>query len=126
MDDRESFERLSGYATYRPEGRLSFEESIDLLCNVIVYCREQGIGRVLIDATKITGFSELRPEDRFALGDRAARAAQAAVKVAIIARPELMDPERFGMTVARNRGLFVSSFDSEAEALTWLLDPKAE
>ena len=38
----------------------------------------------------------------------------------------LLDPARFGMTVARNRGLFMSSFTSEPEALRWLLDPKAE
>ena len=33
-----------------------------------------------------------------------ARAAQAAVKVALVAKEDLLDPARFGMTVARNRG----------------------
>jgi hypothetical protein len=40
-------------------------------------------------------------------------------------RPEFMDPELFEVTVARNRGLFGNVFDSEEEALKWLLDPRA-
>ena len=40
----------------------------------------------------------------------------AAVKVAMVVRPELIDPERFGVTVARNRGLFSNAFSSESEA----------
>lgn len=126
MDCPERFERVHDHAVYRPTGCLSFEESADLLCRAIAYCREQGIARILVDATDITGIGDLGPEDRFVLADQAARAAQAAVKVALVAKEELLDPARFGMTVARNRGLFMGSFSSEPEALRWLLDPKAE
>ena len=126
MDAPESFERLKDYAVYRPEGRLSFEEAVDLLCRVITHCREEGIGKLLVVATGVAGITDLHPEERFALADRAARAAQAAVKVALVAPPKLLDPARFGTVVARNRGLFMSSFDAEPEALGWLLDPEAE
>ena len=126
MDSPEHFERVQDYAVYRPVGRFSFEESVDLVCRAIALCREEKIGRVLVDATRMTGIPDLGPEDRFVLADQAARAAQAAVKVALVARETLLDPARFGMTVARNRGLFMSSFSSEPEALLWLLDPNAE
>ena len=33
----------------------------------------------------------------------------------------MLDPDRFGITVARNRGLFANVFTSETEALAWLL-----
>jgi hypothetical protein len=32
----------------------------------------------------------------------------------------LIDPARFGVTLARNRGLMLDVFTSEAEALAWL------
>jgi len=97
-----------------------------VLSRAIVYCRENGIRRLLIDTTKLTGFGSLGTAERFAIGERLARDARAAVKVALVGRPEVLDPSRFGMTVARNRGLFLSTFSSESEAWEWLLDPNAE
>jgi hypothetical protein len=44
------------------------------------------------------------------------------LRLAVVARAELIDPERFGITVARNRGLSANVFTSEAEAIDWLLD----
>ena len=44
----------------------------------------------------------------------------------MVALPEMIDPGRFGITVARNRGFFADVFDSEEEAVEWLLDPEAE
>ena len=92
----------------------------------IVYCRENGIRRLLLDTTKLSGFGPIGTAERFAIGETLARAAMAAVKVAMLVRPELLDPELFGITVARNRGLFSNAFPSESEALKWLLDPSAE
>lgn len=122
----ERFEIGEGHALFRPEGNVSFQEGLDLLSQAIVYCRENRIRRLLIDITKLTGFGTLGTSERFAVGERLARAAMAAVKVAIVARPEVLDPARFAMTVARNRGLFTNAFSSESEAWKWLMDPNAE
>jgi len=54
-----------------------------------------------------------------------AEAARCQVKVAMVLRPEMMDPDKFEATVARNRGLVGDVFDSEKDALAWLLDPAA-
>ena len=43
--------------------------------------------------------------------------------LAIIARPELIDPNHFGVTVASNRGLSANVFTSEPDAIAWLLEP---
>lgn len=40
--------------------------------------------------------------------------------LAMVARPEMIDPERFGVTFAANRGLVGGVFVSEAEAVAWL------
>ena len=122
----ERFEIGDGHATHRPEGHASFQEALELASQAVVYCRENGIRRLLIDTTKLTGFGTLGTAERFTVGERLASDARAAVKVALLARPEVLDPNRFGTTVARNRGLFSSSFSSESEAWKWLLDPNAE
>ena len=96
------------------------------MSQAIVFCRENGIRRLFIDTTKLTGVKALGTADRFRLGERLARDARAAVKLAILARPEMIDPTLFAVTVARNRGLFVNGFSSESEAWKWLLDPNAE
>ena len=49
------------------------------------------------------------------------RSGPSTVKVALVARTELMDPEKFEVTVGRNRGLLGNVFDCEKEALAWLL-----
>jgi hypothetical protein len=54
-----------------------------------------------------------------------AQAARSAVKLALVVRPEMMDPDKFEVTVAKNRWLVGDVFDSEKDALAWLLNPDA-
>ncbi|MGZ6971315.1 MAG: hypothetical protein ACXVID_06605 [Thermoanaerobaculia bacterium] len=122
----ERFEIGEDHAVHRPEGNVSFHEAGEVLSQAVVYCRENAIRRLLIDTTKLTGFGPIGTAERFAIGETLARAAMAAVKLAMVVRPELLDPALFGITVARNRGLFSNAFTSESEALKWLLDPSAE
>jgi hypothetical protein len=121
----EGLEFGEGHALFRPGGHVSFQKALDLGSRAIVYCRENGIRRLLIDTTNLTGFGLGTPE-RFMAGAQLARDAMAAVKIAFVMKPELLDPQRFGIMVARNRGMFSNAFLTEAEALKWLLDPNAE
>jgi hypothetical protein len=38
----------------------------------------------------------------------------------MVARAEMIDPRKFGVTVAANRGLMSDIFTTEAEARAWL------
>jgi hypothetical protein len=38
----------------------------------------------------------------------------------MVARAELIDPQKFGVTVSANRGLVSNIFTTEGEALAWL------
>jgi hypothetical protein len=51
---------------------------------------------------------------------RWAAAAQGLVKVAVVTKPEMIDAQKFGVTVAANHGLALDVFTSEEEALAWL------
>ena len=98
------------------------QKGINLVTLAITYAREQQIKNLLVDTLGLTGFEPPTTLERFTLGGQFARAAQGAVKVAFIARAELIDPPKFGLTVARNRGMIGEVFTDEAEALAWLLD----
>ena len=126
MNKPEHFEMAEGYASYRPDGEISLQKAIDWVSTAITFAVDQRITKLLVDSTKLTGFGPPLTWERFRLGERLAYAAKgAAIKVVLVARPEMVDPERFGMTVARNRGLLANVFTSEADALAWLLDPNA-
>jgi hypothetical protein len=43
------------------------------------------------------------------------------VQLSLVVRPEMIDPEKFGITVARNAGMNADVFPAEPEALAWLL-----
>jgi hypothetical protein len=81
--------------------------------------------RILIDARYVTG--QPSQEDRYALGlfvatEQRLLAARASVvpRVAILGHRPLVDPERFGETVAVNRGAKVKVSERLEEALVWL------
>jgi hypothetical protein len=46
--------------------------------------------------------------------------ASGGVRLAMVARAEMIDPEKFGVTVAANRGLVSNIFTTELEARAWL------
>jgi hypothetical protein len=95
-------------------------------CEAITQAREAGHRKLLINTVLVTGFPPPSTVQRYALGEACAAAGRSAVQVAMVARPEMIDPDRFGMIVARNRGLFADVFTTEAEARAWLLDPNAK
>jgi hypothetical protein len=116
------FEIGSDYASYRPIGSSTTEGLINLVTAAIRYAGAQGVKRLLIDVTQLTGLPALSTADRYAMGERFAAAAAPGLKAVLVARPDMVDPHKFGVTVARNRGLHGNVVSSETEALAWLLE----
>jgi hypothetical protein len=123
MNMPEHFHATEDYLSYRPVANVSLSQAIDLISAAIAFCREQKVPRLLVDTTKLTGVGTPTVVDRFEYVERWARDARGSVKVVVVARPEIIDPERFGVVVARNRGFWAHVFTAESEALDWLLDP---
>jgi hypothetical protein len=122
----QDFQIAEGYAAYRPAGEVSIEQAIELLSRAVAFARENQILRLLVNGTGLSGFEEPKLWERFLLGEQAANAAKSAVVLAMVARAEWIDRDKFGVLVARNRGLLCDVFSSETEALSWLLDPNAK
>jgi hypothetical protein len=126
MNTPEHFEIMDAYARYRLSGHGSLAEAAGKVIEAITFAREQGIPKLLIDTTKWTGHDKPDTLERFHFAQVFTEAARSAVKLAMVVRPELMDPRKFEVTVAKNRGLNGNVFDSEKDALIWLLDPKSD
>jgi hypothetical protein len=125
MNAPKGFQIAEDYASYRPAGEVTLPKAIELLGKAVTFASGKRIGKLLVDTTRLTGFKPPTMADRFDMGTQLAQVPGALrVKVAVVARAELIHPEKFGVTVATNRGMRVNVFASEAEALQWLLDEK--
>src|SRR5215475_1437329 len=124
MKTPEHFEVMGSYCRYRLSGHGPLAEAASKVMEVIVFSRENGVHKLLIDTTNWTGHASPTALERFTVAEAFTEAAAgSAMRLAMVVRPELMDPNKFEVTVARNRGLMGNVFDSEKDALAWLLDP---
>jgi hypothetical protein len=114
-----------GYACYRPVKRTTFNEAVEMACAAITYARDNRIDRLLVDATQLTGFPPPSTFDRFELACKIAEIRPLTVKIAVVALPEYIDPQKFGVTVASNRGVRTDVFTTRDTALAWLMDDHA-
>jgi hypothetical protein len=122
MEAPEHFEVMEGYGCYRLSGHGPLAEAAARVIEVITFSREQRVDRLLIDTTNWTGHQSPDTLDRYTWAQAFAEAARSMVRVAMVVRPEMVDPDKFEVTVARNRGLMGNVFDSEQDALRWLLN----
>jgi hypothetical protein len=126
MEAPKHFEVMEGYGCYRLSGQGPLEEAAGKVIEAISFVRAQRIRNLLIDTTNWTGHQSPGTLERYTWAQAFAEAAGAAVKLAMVVRPEMVDPDNFEVTVARNRGLMGHVFDSEKDALAWLLDPAVD
>ena len=125
MQAPEHFEIMEGYCCYRLSGHGPLSEAARKVIEAITFSREQGIRNLLIDTTNWTGHKSPDTVDRFNVAQAFTAAARSEVRLSMVVRPEMMDPGKFEVTVATNRGLIGNVFDSEKDAVAWLLDSNA-
>jgi hypothetical protein len=120
LSDMTELEIFEDYAVFRPTGRVSLERAIDVVRTAIASARECRIGKLLVDTSGLTGFEPPSIAHRYFFFHDWARAAEREVRLALVVRPELIDPQKFGRTVAANAGFITDVFTTEEEALAWL------
>jgi hypothetical protein len=109
-----------GICEFRPSGESSLVEVVALITETVAYCRHQRISKLLVSPNDLRGVSIPSLVDRFLMMEEWAQAAKGMLVAAIVAHPEYIHPEKFGVKVAADFGLVVDVFTSEAEALKWL------
>jgi hypothetical protein len=114
-------EVLDEYCRFSPRGVVSLVEAVALVTRAIAFCRDQKIPKLLVDVTVLTGFSTPNLVDRYLMVEEWAREGTGTVIVSMVAAPEHIHAEKFGVKVAADHGLTGNVFTSEREALEWLL-----
>jgi DNA-binding response OmpR family regulator len=119
-DDPEDFVLDAGCAFYRPTGVVSFNRAVELVRDGIAAARRNRARDLVVNTTELLGFPSPDMFDRFVAAVEWAAAGAPGLRLAVVARPAMIHPGKFGVLVAANRGLATNIFPTEAEARAWL------
>ena len=112
-----------GYARFAPTGFVTHLSIVGLIERAMIECQERGQTRLLVDL-RATEHAPLSGVDRYELGAALADVWDRSLLLALVVRPDQLDPERFGQRVAHNRGLFYGQFTELPLAQDWLKRPR--
>lgn len=96
-----------------------FDRAIDAVARFIRETVANGQPHLLLDV-RDAAFVSPSVVDRMRMVRQWAEAADARLRIVVVARPEFIDPERFGVAAAANFGLSVQVFEREEDAFAWL------
>jgi hypothetical protein len=120
MQKLANFEIVGKRAFYRPIGKVSFEQAVEMVAAAMKQAREHEVGSLMVNTLGLTGLAPPTIFARHALAVRWAESAGSLLHVAMVARPELIDPQKIGVLMAQNRGVSGDVFTSEVTAIAWL------
>ena len=120
MNAAELIQVIGDCAFCRPVGTMTLEAAVFMVEQAIQFARGRKLPKLFFNAERLTGFSSPSLPERYFLSRRFAAAAAGQVQMALVVRREMIDPEKFGILVARNAGMNADVFDNEPEALLWL------
>ncbi|QDU28874.1 hypothetical protein ETAA8_39800 [Anatilimnocola aggregata] len=107
-------------ALYRPLWTVSFDEAVTLVRAGIAAAMRHQVKDLLVDTTALRGFPSPGTFQRFLMAVEWAEEASGRIRLAMVALGEMIHAQKFGVTVAFNRGLVNNVFTTELEALAWL------
>jgi stage II sporulation SpoAA-like protein len=117
----------AGLLEVEVSGQFSLEEAKRNFLETLEGVGRHGATKVLIDGRGLKGDPEVM--ERFFYGEFAATETARAAgernlprvpRFAYVLEEPVLDPRRFGETVASNRGMIIKVFDNREEALEWL------
>jgi hypothetical protein len=114
------FETIGARGIYRPVAQVTFEQAIEMVAQAMKYARDRGLVDLLANTSGLTGFPQPSTFARYSLALKWAESAGGALRVALVTRPEFIDPQKIGVLMAQNRGVNGDVFSNESDALAWL------
>lgn len=120
MRAMDSLEIVGSRGFYRPSAQVTFEQAVDMVAQAIDMARELGLADLLANTIGLTGFTPPSVFARYSMASRWAQTSGSALRVALVARTELIDPQKIGVLMMQNRGGSGDVFSNESEALAWL------
>jgi hypothetical protein len=131
MSMRLTISAESGFLRVNVTGNFSLAEAQRTFIEILEAVARSTVEKVLFDGRGIAGNPETM--ERFYYGEFVAQAlhrftahgVSSGTRFAYVLQEPVRDPERFGETVAVNRGMVVQTFDNDQDALGWLRMPPA-
>lgn len=117
-----SFEVVGDIAWFCASGEHDFVRGVDLVSDAIERTKDLGLHKLLVDILHISGVTPPSVEMRLWMMGEWAKAGRAAVRVAIVTRPEFMSEDRFGIAFGMNKGFISNLFTTTEQARAWLTD----
>lgn len=109
------------YAQLSCHGRYKKQELLDVFDKALEYAASSGVSAVLVDICDVEGMPSTA--ERFEMGEAFAElqlGKETIVAIAVVGREPMIDPQRFGETVALNRCAVGKVFTDMVEAVSWL------
>jgi len=120
LDSLNRFVLVDRRAIYCPTGDISFDELVLSVRTAIARAIKQHALELLVDTRELTGFPVPGMFQRFLAAVEWADIARGRLNLAMIAREEMIHPEKIAVTFAASRGLTSNIFTTAAEARAWL------
>ena len=121
MEELDGFAIEDGHGLYRPVCALvSFDEAVVLVRAAIAAARKNELRDLLVDTTTLTGFSSPDKFGRFLAAVAWSDESKGDVRLAMVAKAEMIHPQKYAVTIAADLGLVSNIFTSELKARTWL------
>jgi hypothetical protein len=120
VDALTDFEIVGERGYLRPSGSVSLDQAVEMIDAALRDARTRGLREVVVNVTGLTGFASPSVVTRYSFIQQWANTTDWRVRLALVARPEHIDPEKFGVLVAANRGWDANVFVTEADAIVWL------
>lgn len=114
------FETVATRGFYRPLGRVTFEQGVELVAHALLRARALGLEDIVVNITGLSGFESPGVFERYDMVTKWVKCVRTCLRVAFVAQPGFIDSQKIGMLIAQNRGLIADVFASEAAALAWL------
>jgi hypothetical protein len=120
MNTLKHFEQVGRRGFFRPVGVVSFEQAVEIVAEAMQHARSLELVDLLVNTSGLSGFPAPDVFARYSLANRWAESAGAQLRVALVARAELIDPQKIGVLMAQNRGVTGDVFSTESAAISWL------
>ncbi len=114
------FQNVGDHAEFRPVGHVTLGQAVEMVRLSIELAKKERMAKLLAVLTHLDGFPSPSLAQRFFIVSEWADTSLGRVRLALVLQPWLIDPEKFGVLVGRNRGFIGDVFTSEEEAMHWL------